>query len=142
MPDPYFGGDGPARTGCIRCGACMIGCRVGAKNTLVKNYLWFAEKKGIEITPERQVVDIRPLGAADGSDGYLVTTEYPGAWLRKRRRQFTARSVVIAAGAMETNRLLAALQAHGFAAADQRPPGLARAHQQRVRAGRQAAGEH
>jgi len=107
VPDPYFGGAGPARTGCVRCGACMIGCRFGAKNTLVKNYLWFAEKKGIEIRPERQVIDIRPLGAADGSDGYLVTTEHPGAWLRKRRRQFTARSVVVSAGAMETNRLLA-----------------------------------
>ena len=35
-PDPYFDGDGPARTGCIRCGECMVGCRHGAKNTLVK----------------------------------------------------------------------------------------------------------
>ena len=49
VPDPYFGGEGPARTGCTRCGACMVGCRVGAKNTLVKNYLWFAEKQGAEI---------------------------------------------------------------------------------------------
>ena len=85
----------------------MVGCRDGAKNTLVKNYLWFAEKRGVEIHPERQVTDIRPLGAADGSDGYLVTTEHPGAWLRKRRRTFTARGVVISAGALGTNRLLA-----------------------------------
>jgi cholesterol oxidase len=42
VPDPYFGGDGPPRSGCIRCGSCMVGCRYGAKNTLVKNYLWFA----------------------------------------------------------------------------------------------------
>jgi cholesterol oxidase len=85
----------------------MVGCREGAKNTLVKNYLWFAEQRGVEIHPERQVTDIRPLGAEDGSEGYVVTTEYPGAWLRKRRRTFTARGIVMSAGALGTNRLLA-----------------------------------
>ena len=86
VPDPYFGGEGPERTGCTFCGACMVGCREGAKNTLLKNYLWFAEKRGAEIVPEREVVDIRPLGAQDGSEGYVVTTERPGAWFRKQRR--------------------------------------------------------
>ena len=62
VPDPYFEGEGPDRTGCIRCGSCMVGCRHGAKNTLVKNYLWFAEKLGVEVLPERQVTEIRPLG--------------------------------------------------------------------------------
>lgn len=107
VSDPYFGGTGPERTGCTRCGACMVGCRVGAKNTLVKNYLWFAEKRGVEIIPEREVTDIRPLGATDGADGYAVITQHPGAWLRKRHRQFTAHGVVIAAGALGTNTLLA-----------------------------------
>jgi cholesterol oxidase len=107
VADPYFGGAGPGRTGCTRCGACMVGCRVGAKNTLVKNYLWFAEKLGARILPEHQVVDIRPLGAADGSEGYRVTTERPGAWIFRRRREFTTRGVVLAAGALGTNRLLA-----------------------------------
>lgn len=107
VPDPYFGGEGPERTGCTRCGACMVGCRVGAKNTLLKNYLWFAERKGVEIHPEREAVDIRPLGAADGADGYAVETAYPGAWFFKRKRRFTARGVVMAAGALGTNRLLA-----------------------------------
>ncbi len=107
VPDPYFGGEGPDRTGCTRCGACMVGCREGAKNTLVKNYLWFAEKRGVEILPEREVVDIRPVGAADGSDGYVVTTERPGAWFRKQRRVFKARGIVVSAGALGTNRLLA-----------------------------------
>ena len=107
VDDPYFGGDGPQRTGCIRCAACMIGCRYGAKNTLVKNYLWFAERLGAEVIPERQVMDVRPLGAADGSQGYAVETAHPGAWLRRRRRTFTARGVVIAAGALGTNQLLA-----------------------------------
>jgi cholesterol oxidase len=68
-PDPYFDGEGPARTGCIRCGECMVGCRHGAKNTLVKNYLWFAERLGVRIDAERTVTDVRPLGAADGSEG-------------------------------------------------------------------------
>ena len=52
-PDPFFGGDGPDRTGCLRCGRCMVGCPHGAKNTLVKNYLWFAERAGVEVMPER-----------------------------------------------------------------------------------------
>jgi len=107
VPDPYFGGEGPARTGCTRCGACMVGCRVGAKNTLVKNYLWFAEKQGAEIIAEREVTDVRPLGAADGTDGYLVSTQYPGAWWHKQHRAFTARGVIFAAGALGTNKLLA-----------------------------------
>ena len=107
VPDPYFGGEGPERSGCTYCGACMVGCREGAKNTLLKNYLWFAEKRGAEILPEREVVDIRPAGAADGSDGYLVTTEHPGAWLRRRRRTFRTRGIVMSAGALGTNRLLA-----------------------------------
>ncbi|MCU6497068.1 GMC family oxidoreductase [Rugamonas sp. A1-17] len=107
VKDPYFGGAGPDRTGCTRCGACMVGCRVGAANSLVKNYLWFAEKRGVRILAEREVVDIRPLGAADGSDGYLVTTERPGAWFARARRTHTARGIVFAAGALGTNELLA-----------------------------------
>ena len=107
VSDPYFDGEGPARTGCTRCGACMVGCRVGAKNTLVKNYLWFAEKRGAVVLPEHEVTDVAPLGASDGNDGYRVTTERPGAWIFKRRRRFTARGVVFAAGSLGTNRLLA-----------------------------------
>ena len=78
VDDPYFGGEGPRRTGCVRCGQCMIGCRYGAKNTLRKNYLWFAERLGVRIQPERTVTDIRPLGAGDGSEGYEITTERVG----------------------------------------------------------------
>jgi cholesterol oxidase len=108
VDDPYFGGEGPQRSGCVRCGSCMIGCRHGAKNTLVKNYLWFAEKLGVEVIPERMVTDLRPLGARDGSDGYEVTSARSGAWLSRRRaRTLTARGVVLAAGPLGTNRLLA-----------------------------------
>ena len=85
----------------------MVGRRVGAKNTLVKNYLWFAEKKGTTILPEHEVVDVMPLGAADGSEGCRVTTERPGAWFFKARKTFAARGVVFAAGSLGTNQLLA-----------------------------------
>lgn len=107
VPDPYFGGEGPERTGCVRCGSCMVGCRHGAKNTLVKNYLYLAEKKGVTIEPERMVVDLRPLGAEDGSGGYAVVSVRSGAWLARERRRQTARGVVVAAGALGTNLLLA-----------------------------------
>lgn len=107
VPDPYFGGAGPDRTGCTRCGACMVGCRTGAVNSLVKNYLWFAEKRGAQVLAEREVVEVRPLGAADGSDGYRVTTRRPGAWFAGERRVHTARGIVFAGGALGTNELLA-----------------------------------
>ncbi len=107
VPDPYFEGEGPARSGCMRCGSCMVGCRHGAKNTLVKNYLFFAERLGVRIEPERQVTEVRALRAADGSDGYQVKSERSGAWIRRDRRTLTARGVVIAAGALGTNHLLA-----------------------------------
>lgn len=106
VPDPYFGGEGPDRTGCIRCGRCMVGCPHGAKNTLVKNYLWLAERRGVTVTPDRTVIDIRPLGAPDGSDGYAVTSVASGMLRNRDRRTLTARGVVVAAGALGTNRLL------------------------------------
>jgi cholesterol oxidase len=106
VPDPYFAGEGPDRTGCVRCGGCMIGCRYGAKNTLVKNYLYLAEQRGVRVFPERLVVDVAPIDAVDGSDGYAVTSQRPGAWLRKDRQRLSARGVVFAAGALGTNHLL------------------------------------
>jgi cholesterol oxidase len=111
--DPFFGGDGPARSGCIECGLCMLGCRHNAKNILPKNYLWFAERLGVQIEPERLVTSIRPLGAPDGSDGYAVTSERSGSWIRKERRTQTARGVVLTAGALGTNLLLAQCKRDG-----------------------------
>ncbi len=114
VADPFFGGEGPARSGCIGCGSCMVGCRHNAKNTLPKNYLWFAEKLGVEILPERQVTDVRPLeGANDGSEGYAVSSERSGSLLRKRRSTLTARGVIVAAGALGTNQLLQSCRERG-----------------------------
>ncbi|MGK2956546.1 MAG: FAD-dependent oxidoreductase [Solirubrobacterales bacterium] len=113
VPDPYFGGEGPDRTGCVRCGQCMVGCRFGAKNTLVKNYLWFAEKLGVFVSPERTAVDIKPLGSPDGSDGYVVTHEKTGSWLRRDRQRLCAKAVIVSAGALGSNKLLASCKLRG-----------------------------
>lgn len=102
VPDPYFGGKGPARSGCIGCGGCMVGCRFGAKNTLVKNYLYFAEGLGVEIIPERTVTDIKPLEGG----GYELFTERSTAWFAKDRSTLRARSVVLSAGVLGTLKLL------------------------------------
>jgi cholesterol oxidase len=106
VPDPYFGGEGPDRTGCLQCGRCMVGCPHGAKNTLVKNYLWLAERRGARIEAERTVTEVRPLGAADGSEGYAITSERSGLLPGRGRRTITARGVVFAAGPLGTNKLL------------------------------------
>jgi cholesterol oxidase len=113
VPDPYFGGEGPDRTGCELCGRCMVGCPHGAKNTLVKNYLYFAEKDGARVMPERTVVDVRPLGADSGEQGYEVESVRSGAWVRKDRQVHRARGVVVAAGALGTNRLLQRCRLNG-----------------------------
>ena len=113
VADPYFDGEGPARTGCTRCGACMVGCRVGAKNTLLKNYLWFAEKRGAVVMPEHEVTDVAPPGCARRQRRLPRDDRAPGAWIFKRRRHWTARGVVFAAGSLGTNRLLAGCKLRG-----------------------------
>ncbi len=98
--DPYFGGEGPPRTGCTRCGACMIGCPVGAKNTLDRNYLWLAERLGVRIVPETEARRIR----SDG-DGWAVETRRALGW-RRPRRTWRAKRVVVSAGVLGTVELL------------------------------------
>jgi cholesterol oxidase len=106
VSDPYFGGKGPARTGCTTCGACMVGCRVGAKNTLDKNYLFFAEQRGAQVLAETRVVAVRPLGALDGSEGYEVQTECSTSGSGQPRQRLTAKNVIFAAGVLGTVQLL------------------------------------
>jgi cholesterol oxidase len=106
VSDPYFGGEGPDRTGCIQCGRCMIGCPVGSKNTLLKNYLWFAEKNGATISPDRTVVDIRPIDGDRGETGWFVEHEATGRRGGVDRRVIRARGVVVSGGALGSNTLL------------------------------------
>ncbi len=109
VPDPYFGGKGPDRSGCTFCGGCMIGCRQNAKNTLDKNYLYLAERLGATIRPESEVTGVVPLGQQDGSEGYRVT------W--KRSTSFfghagsaTCRGIVFSGGVLGTVPLLLKLK--------------------------------
>jgi cholesterol oxidase len=112
VPDPFFGGAGPARTGCVECGNCMVGCRYGAKNTLVKNYLALAERLGVRVEPLRTVVGVQPRDARDPGKGWLVTTVRTGARGGRRDvRTVSARQVVVAAGAWGTAALLQSLRA-------------------------------
>jgi cholesterol oxidase len=100
--DPYFGGAGPERTGCTQCGSCMTGCRVGAKNTLVKNYLYLAERCGAKILPMTTVTALAEL--PDGS--WEVRTRRSGGNPRRERGIITAGHVVLAAGTWGTQNLL------------------------------------
>jgi cholesterol oxidase len=113
VPDPYFGGKGPDRVGCTLCGGCMVGCRIGAKNTLDKNYLYLAEQQGAQIFPETKVTDIQPLGAEDGSGGYAVHTRSTRGFLFKKRSRFTAKRVVLSAGVLGTVALLSRCKDRG-----------------------------
>ena len=111
--DPYFEGEGPDRVGCELCGECMTGCRKDAKNSLDKNYLYFAEKFGARIFDENRVVDIEPLGP-DGSEGYRVRTRKTTGLLRRRRGLvIRANGLVLAAGALGTNTLLLDMKRKG-----------------------------
>ena len=104
VPDPYFGGEGPPRTGCDMKGTCMLGCRHGGKNSLDRNYLYLAEKYGAEIVPESLVCDVKPM--EKGKKGYVVSaTDSIGVYTGIKKK-VTAKGVVVAGGALGTNKLL------------------------------------
>jgi cholesterol oxidase len=109
VEDPYFGGEGPTRTGCIGCGGCMVGCRYNAKNTLDRNYLWLAERNGAVVYPEHEVTGLRPLRGG----GWKVVTKRPGALVDTRIRSLTAEQVVLSAGVLGTLKLLFAMRRVG-----------------------------
>lgn len=114
FPDPYFGGEGPARTTCLGCGGCMMGCRHGAKNTLDLGYLYLAEKHGAKVFPETRVVNVKPLdGMGDGSTGYEVSTVKSTAFFRRQPRRFTCRGVIFSASSLGTMELLFKLKEKG-----------------------------
>src|SRR5579884_1254851 len=107
VDDPFFGGVGPRRTGCIECGDCMIGCRYGAKNRLDRNYLHLAERLGAVIVPETTVTAVVPLPGG----GYAVDSRHTVR--RRSRGRITAEQVVFAAGTLGTQRLLHAMRDTG-----------------------------
>ena len=109
VDDPYFGGVGPQRSGCINCGECMTGCRHGAKNTLVKNYLYLAQREGAEILPDTTVVDIEDL--ADGT--FTVKTRKSSSWIGGGGRSIRVGQVILAAGALGTAKLLQQVKSNG-----------------------------
>jgi cholesterol oxidase len=118
VPDPFFGGEGPERAGCKHCGGCMVGCRYNAKNTLPKNYLYFAEKIGTEVQAEVEVTDVRPLTMDDGRstvDGQQSNARYTVTYrdstkLFKQTRTVHAKNVIFSASVMGTMKLLLTLR--------------------------------
>ena len=109
--DPYFGGKGPARTGCIQCGECMSGCRHNAKNTLPKNYLGLAEKAGAQVFPLTTVTSLEQLSKGEGGK-WIVTTTRTGRWFG-RKQTWRADQVIVAAGTYNTQKLLHTMKASG-----------------------------
>ena len=122
VPDPYFDGAGPDRAGCRHCGGCMVGCRYNAKNTLPKNYLYFAEKNGAQVVAEAEVIDVTPLhlpphsmnlggvSRRDDGGGYEITYQRSTSLLRGGKAKVRARNVILSAGVMGTLRLLLRLR--------------------------------
>jgi cholesterol oxidase len=114
VPDPFFGGKGPTRAGCQHCGGCMVGCRYNAKNTLPKNYLYFAEKNGARVLPEVEVTDVRPWTMDDGRSTvngpssharYNITYQTSTKFF-KQKQTVHAKNVIFSAGVMGTMKLL------------------------------------
>jgi cholesterol oxidase len=121
VPDPYFDGEGPERMGCRHCGGCMVGCRYNSKNTLPKNYLYFAEKQGAEIIAEAEVINVRPwttdggrstVNGLSSETGYEVTYKSSTRWFGggtlsgTSRQTVRARRVIFSASVMGTMKLL------------------------------------
>ena len=100
--DPYFSGLGPTRTGCTECAGCMVGCRHNAKNTLDKNYLWFAENLfGAEVMAETIVKKIEYIHGE-----YLIHTRRSTSWFRKEKRIYKSSGLVVSGGVLGTLDLL------------------------------------
>ena len=102
--DPYFDNEGPNRSPCIQCGGCMIGCRYNSKNTLDKNYLYFAQKFGLEVLVEHKVTEIIPH-SQDGALGYSIKAIHTTS-IFKKTKTFKTKGIIISAGVLGTLSLL------------------------------------
>ena len=85
----------------------MVGCRYNAKNTLPKNYLYFAEKFGVKIFAEANAHNIIPLPPtqADGAR-YAVAYHRTTAWIHGREQRARARNVIFSGGTLGTLSLM------------------------------------
>ncbi len=106
VPDPYFNGEGPARTGCVFCGQCMTGCPNNAKNSLDKNYLYLAQKRGAKILAEKKVTVVAPVASGDGSGGYYITFRNSTSFLKKDIKTVKTKGVIFSGGVFGTVKLL------------------------------------
>lgn len=106
VSDPYFGGKGPRRSGCVQCGGCMVGCRYNAKNTLPKNYLYLAERLGVQISSERRATNIRQIHPQGSTARFEVVHQSSTAWLGRDTQVDLARNVIVSAGVLGTLELL------------------------------------
>lgn len=109
VPDPYFEGKGPDRTGCIQCGGCMLGCRYNSKNTLDKNYLYLAQQLGCQIIAESEVYDVVPL-SEDGSAGYEIRYKDALSNFFPKKGSVRAKGVIFSGGVLGTMNLLLKLK--------------------------------
>jgi len=99
--DPYFKGLGPIRKGCIECAGCMVGCRHNAKNTLDKNYLFFAKKFGVEIEAERMVEQVEYK-----DDHYIIRTHSSTSWFKRNKKTYISKGLVVSGGVLGTMSIL------------------------------------
>jgi cholesterol oxidase len=106
VSDPYFSGEGPDREGCTFCGSCMTGCRHNAKNTLDKNYLYLAEKRGAHILPEHMVKSIVPLGPENGKSGYRLIYRRTSSFIFAKKKKVLTNGVILSGGVLGTLRLM------------------------------------
>jgi len=109
VADPFFGGAGPDRNTCLRCGECMSGCRHNAKNTLVKNYLYLAEQNGATVLPLTTVTRITPRSEG----GYDVRVKFTKSKTNRGQKVLTAEHVVMAAASLGTQKLLHRMKDEG-----------------------------
>ena len=103
--DPYFNGKGPDRTTCNFCGKCMTGCPNNSKNTLDKNYLYLAQKLGVEIIAENEVVDVLPINENEYEISYKKSTKY-----FSKIKKVKSKGVVFSGGVLGTVSLLLKLK--------------------------------
>lgn len=105
IPDPYFDGEGPERSGCTFCGGCMVGCRHNAKNSLDKNYLHFAQKNGVTIQAESKVIDVSPINNTSGEEGFKISWKSMSRLLKKKG-VISCQNIIFSGGVLGTVKLL------------------------------------